>query len=866
MTRTAVVPGRSVLSDQEWARTVEQRLRALANPQTQRVGEFVLSSRGGQLVATRPGQAPLEVGGVAEPEVIPLGPDRGGYAMDLESLAEAVGYPEDAPRPESENDIRQWLLSNLFGPISASRVPRLPWSHLFDGVAELLADPSFDNASTFFGAVGISHDAAFGRLKPGSGRVTADGTTHTFVSNAIEVDQGELLPVGVWTFYESVVAAANSDAIRVSVRAYSVNPETSVRTHVGTELIDAVASPAGESADHPDAEDDWVHLEGAYAVPLGVNEVVVEVTVTPDATAGDVWVDDASAKKTRDGMPQAWIKNLIPDLSSLWNGLTGMVDQLLTHLGLPLVGDFWDRLFDLSDEIAWIQDRAESAREDLTTLLSDLLTNPASVLGSIPQTLVTGLSNVVSQFNQVRDILAGLVVTPVNDAIQDIKDAWSGVHTGISNVVDDVRDTWRGFWNGIFRTPGDTTQRSAAEVQEAAETLSMEVDSTQNSTVYLQTLLTLLTLPRYTPRWLSSGPQDDAAFPLSLINGTTMPALGQLVLIPVTAEATRTYESIKFGMSSFTMTSLHLGVYEYNDGDLVRIVNLGDVKSEMLATSLQAVNLDTPISVNRGQTLYIGILQVGGTPAAMRCWNGFSGGIIEPAQEIPNWVGSKYGSGLSSLPTSFSAGVITEQVPPIWGAMGAETGVPTINPPVHYTDNFNRATLGALWIPESGAPAIRSSSQYGTRAEPYDTPHMASYALPYSTLDQEVYGYGDISDSARYNQTQYAAVCLRFKDKNNFVYLREHEIGNAFSSTFVYRIATCINGVHATRSEWNGGSGGATLTFRAIGNAYYHSDFHSWVDSGNVFEYTNANNKAAVITTSYSAGGTQLDNFYMKDI
>ena len=49
-------PGRNPQTDAEWARGTEQRLRALEQGQSTRVGEWVISSQDGELVATKPGE------------------------------------------------------------------------------------------------------------------------------------------------------------------------------------------------------------------------------------------------------------------------------------------------------------------------------------------------------------------------------------------------------------------------------------------------------------------------------------------------------------------------------------------------------------------------------------------------------------------------------------------------------------------------------------------------------------------------------------------------------------------------------------------------------------------------------------------
>ncbi|MHC9292064.1 hypothetical protein ACRCUN_06325 [Mycobacterium sp. LTG2003] len=410
------------------------------------------------------GQAP------AEPTTVDLSA-RGTVVSNVGDIATAVGYPDvDEDNPPSLDDIRQWVLSQFFGQISPTRIPALPWAHLFDGAAELLTDPGFDNPATFASNPSITYDGEFGRLKPGSARVECDGTTHVAVSNAIEVSADETLPVSIHVFYESVTAAANS--VRLSVRGY--HREGDVRTLVTTSTV-ASLSPAGESDDDPGAVDGWLKLEGTYIVPdlpNSVDEVVLEFDVTPGATAGSLWWDDASAKKTSSGMPQAWVKDLTADLVSVWNGITGTVQSIMTQLGLTPSGDFWDDLFDLSDEIAWIQDAANQAGQDIATLLTNLWTNPAAVIQQIPQNLVNGLTTALANFNtavnQIGDVLIGAVVTPISSAIANVVDFFHSLtnfqDTTAANQINQQNFQIAALAQGGYRNPTWVCREPIADV------------------------------------------------------------------------------------------------------------------------------------------------------------------------------------------------------------------------------------------------------------------------------------------------------------------------------------------------------------------------------------------------------------------
>lgn len=448
--------GRSPRSEAELVRELDRRLKALERSQTARIGPWVLSAPDGRLLATRPGEAALEVGQAPTPEVVDLSA-RGSVVSDMNTadLANAVGMPDvDPDAPPTIDQIRQWMVTNLFGPVTPGRIQQLPWAHLGGGTAELLDDPGFDAAASFdSGDPNITRNAEFGRSKPGSAEIVANGAAHLVVSNLIAVEQGEKLPVGAWVFYEELVASAAP--VRVSVRAYHRNADDSL-TLLSTTQVAALTATSGESADHPDQDDDWVWLGGTYAVPgpvggLTVTDVVLEAKVTEDATGGTINIDDATVTKTRDGLPQDWILNLVPDLTSMWNGVAGTVETIMTSLGLTPSGAFWDDLFDLSDEIAWIQDKANDAGADAAAALADLasklgisdwddwlsstwngfkttlLTNPGSLLGTLGMDKILNLPTAFDDLGKIFDLdLSHIPALPFGDKVKALIDRYFG--------------------------------------------------------------------------------------------------------------------------------------------------------------------------------------------------------------------------------------------------------------------------------------------------------------------------------------------------------------------------------------------------------------------------------------------------------
>ncbi|MCC9182558.1 hypothetical protein [Mycolicibacterium mageritense] len=457
----------------------------------------------------------------------------GGDALGL--IAQILGYTGSIPdlTPEA---LAQWASERLLGPNSplnagnligrfrAALLGPLPIGMFTDEQLTLLHEGGFDDPVTIVPGSGYTHDATDG--VPGSdplgcARVECDGQWHIQSSELIKVAPGWTLKTPSEVKYESVVAAANSNAVRVELVPYN-----------GTTPGAAVWMASDES---PAGTVDWDDLNawGQYTVPAtGVTDVAVLTVVTPDATGGVVKFDNVDVLATQK-IPQAFTKDLPEDLASLLNFIQTWVHSALTALGVTPSGELIDDILDLSDELEWIQSKAQAAGEDATQALSDLadfLTNGwqallngvkgatggsisdivnrlanitsagffdaaklSNVTGAAPQTAVAGLVDLNSLTEQIRDILAGVPTVPTLPIIQDIKDWWTGQNNktqglnasgqldgtkivgtiakgtveGLIGLGEQVNDGIAGIWNGWFGSGGTGDPLEAQQTIEA---------------------------------------------------------------------------------------------------------------------------------------------------------------------------------------------------------------------------------------------------------------------------------------------------------------------------------------------------------------------------------------------------------------
>ncbi|MFN3005149.1 hypothetical protein [Mycolicibacterium wolinskyi] len=400
-------------------------------------------------------------------------------------LAELFGGIDFDNPPTPEEVWRQVKINaaNLVGQIRAALLGPLGVGKITDEIQTLLHEGGFDDPVTIPAAAdGITHDATDGA--PGSdplgcARVQCNGTYKMRWTDPIEVGKGWSLKAGADVKYESLAAVAGSHAVRIELMPYhgpsSPQPEI---------LMASDESPSGTVP--------WGELDAGptYVVPSGVTHVALGWGTTESATGGVVKFDNVYLDSI-EKLPQSFTKDLPEDLLTLWNGLGGLVDQLLTRLGIEPVGDLFDRIFDLSDEIEWIRDRADEGFQDaaqalanLNALATNLLTNPASVLGTITQGMVAGLTDIATQANQIIDILAGNIVTPINEAVQAVKDWFNQWFGGGSSTA--IPLSQKGAANGVAPLaangrvsyaylPADLVPTEGAEIPHYTLTLATNV-------------------------------------------------------------------------------------------------------------------------------------------------------------------------------------------------------------------------------------------------------------------------------------------------------------------------------------------------------------------------------------------------------
>lgn len=635
-------------TDAEWARETERRLRALEQRSTFRAGPWVISSNpDDELIATKPGDS-MVIDGNGDSVKVNLGADRGFTLKDKEETVEAAkdaAWKElyeklsgSAGPGQALQALADYLNKQFNSPVDALRIfgqllpgqiPNISVSHIATNFEpELLSNPKFNGAISMSGQSLWTWDETKGHDQPGSALTNAEGVERELLSNYIIVDKGQKLRGSVWTTWQGLVSTGS--AIRLE---YALFQQGAPR---GTLPVDAIVSAPSSSG--------WTKLSGSVTIPENVDSVRLRLVVSSTATAGQVWFDDGSASKF----------GLLPQ---------GLVDGLSSILGLfrglfDAVGGKGDTaVSDIEARLAAIALDGKFDAAELTNLANSVIQTLKDTIGGTLgagwadiQKRLSGLANDGKLF--VEKILGqlphGQVTSPV----------------GGGSLGQDFGEIIDNFWNVVFG--GAATGKTTADFAAATQALKQRTD---DAYAYAVNANEIVNMPRLTPRWMSTGNQDDVSFPIISAQTTFTPPDRKLVLIPISPDVERLYRSVKFAMTGNGMGQIYVGLFRVQavTNSVVLAIDLGNVKSLISGTSkVQSLTIPgSGFAVGKGETVFIGILQVG-NPQQMFTTPGIMT-ALETVQTIPLFFTQDGGSSLTSLPASVTTAV---EFTPAWGALG----------------------------------------------------------------------------------------------------------------------------------------------------------------------------------------------------
>ncbi|WP_336793032.1 hypothetical protein [Gordonia malaquae] len=347
-------------------------------------------------------------------------------------LSAVTGLPlETWPTVPEILDAASDLLSQIGAGIESLLSGVIPLGWLSATTPNMLVNGGFDGAVSMTPGEGWSYDATVGRTKPGSALFTASGIRGVQMSEPVQVAEGQQLDAEVWAKWSGVATSASTAAWKLAIRWWDGE------TLLAETVLDTQTSPTTAGG--------WVKFDGTATTPAGADLATLTLSVEDVVTAGSIWWDDAALRKPATSIPQQWVTGLLDALSNLGDWIEHLVDQALTALGIPTLGDIGDRIGDFADAIGDLLGLGEDNAAGLDTLLDKLLHDPAAVLGSIPKAMVAGLESA----------LAG-----IDDFVQDLIDALLRALRGIPVVGGTLADIISDL--GGLKDTTDTTQQQVS--------------------------------------------------------------------------------------------------------------------------------------------------------------------------------------------------------------------------------------------------------------------------------------------------------------------------------------------------------------------------------------------------------------------
>lgn len=330
--------------------------------------------------------------------------------------------------------------------IRAALLGPLPIGLMTDSQPTLLLEGGFDDPITIVEGSGFTHDATDGvpgTTPLGCARVECDGQHHQIATEIFEVSPGWTLRVTGRVKYEDLVAGA--DALRINVIRFA---DESTPIEGGAALMVATAGTVSGTSGGPDG---WgtVPIVGTWTVPdTGVTHVAVECHTADLAAEGVAKFDEITVHATQK-IPQRFTKDLPEDLTSLWNWLGSLVDHMLTALGIAPVGGLLDRIFDLSDELEWIQSKAQEAGEEIQAILDAFKGGVGGAITDIKTALDAAGQN-------VRDgIVQALGGSGTGHTVEDVIEALRNIpRTAVNGLEDALNEAGQGIRDAICNALG----------------------------------------------------------------------------------------------------------------------------------------------------------------------------------------------------------------------------------------------------------------------------------------------------------------------------------------------------------------------------------------------------------------------------
>ena len=319
-------PGQPPNTDAEWARDTENRMRRLESPNTMRIGPWVISSRDGELIATKPGDE-IVFGQLPDDDTVP--DSTRGYVSDqldkkVELIEDSIGNPNGGGGLPKIKDFLNGKWDDLVATQEVADSRAIAGNNI-------VSNPGFNKEGFYLGDGTYVTDIK--RTGTQAARVVANGTLKRIplTVNAtgelrITATPGDIFYVEAWVWGASANTQTSGGANGI---AFYIDVFNTAGAKLGSSLT--TTSPTAGTG----LSNQWTKFTGYIAIP-NVAPYNGAATMTPylilntNVTPGDVYTFDDPIVRV-DSLVNSW--SYIHDGV---NGTTGSFGKLPFDLLNPL--------------------------------------------------------------------------------------------------------------------------------------------------------------------------------------------------------------------------------------------------------------------------------------------------------------------------------------------------------------------------------------------------------------------------------------------------------------------------------------------------------------------------------------------------
>lgn len=382
--------------------------------------------------------------------------------------------------------------------------------------------------------------------------------------------------------------------------------------------------------------------------------------------------------------------------------------QALAAFGSAFTGhlDLWSGFESLQDLLSQLRDAITKAEIPAPGPLLDIFDKLDGVDDGV-LAVEGAISNLQSVINQIADIVKGVLVTPISQAVQDFKDGWSGINTAVDNTSSFVQNLLNAILQAIRKVPvvGGTLADIISEIGHL-ENKAQEAENVANTTQAVVTHITdIIYVPTGVPLWQSPDPTATVSTPWTPMGNDSYNVRADRALwASVRFQGVGDRNILQFlAYKEGTVSSFYVDVYKLEmDGSSTLLYSSPDLKDEIVPNSSAGAGWvvhqlsDQTIVADIGDTYEVQFRMGGSGDVWLEGqWFPYSTPIITAFR--PFSPGSQRNPTSNPAPATIPTGtrdtMYSNFVPFV--SVGVDVG--QLSSPRIFTDTFDRTSLGGMW-------------------------------------------------------------------------------------------------------------------------------------------------------------------------